>query len=390
MLRITAYADRLARRPRAASTGRRARSPCSATGSAAPRARRSSSASTATRTRASSVFTTRPDTLMGAPTSCSRPSTRCAPAITAPAQRAAVDAYVAAAARKSDRDRTARAKKKTGVPTGAFADPPDHRRQGADLGRRLRHRRLRHRRRHGRARRTTSATSPSPRAFDLPDRRGREPGRRAARRARRRPTSDDGVARAAAASSTASPRPRCQARRRRRSSRARPRRGSKVTYKLRDWVFSRQRYWGEPIPIYFPVESPTRAATRARATRTRSATTSRSRSTSRELPLRLPELADFSPGDDPAGPLARAVDWRFFQKDGRWFARETNTMPQWAGSCWYYLRFLDPTNDAEPWSRGRLRRVDAGRPLRRRRRARRAAPALRALLAQGALRPRPA
>ena len=64
-----------------------------------------------------------------------------------------------------------------------------------------------------------------------------------------------------------------------------------------------------------------------------------------ELPLRLPDLEDFQPGDDPAGPLARAVDWRFFQKDGKWFARETNTMPQWAGSCWYYLRFLDPQND---------------------------------------------
>ncbi len=69
-----------------------------------------------------------------------------------------------------------------------------------------------------------------------------------------------------------------------------------------------------------------------------------------ELPLRLPDLDDFRPGDDPAGPLARAVDWRFFQKDGRWFARETNTMPQWAGSCWYYLRFLDPHDEREAWS----------------------------------------
>jgi leucyl-tRNA synthetase len=66
-----------------------------------------------------------------------------------------------------------------------------------------------------------------------------------------------------------------------------------------------------------------------------------------ELPLRLPELDDFRPGNDPAGPLARAVDWRFFQKDGQWYARETNTMPQWAGSCWYYLRYLDPHNAAE-------------------------------------------
>ena len=68
--------------------------------------------------------------------------------------------------------------------------------------------------------------------------------------------------------------------------------------------------------------------------------------------MRLPELDDFSPGDNPDGCLARCVDWRFFQKeDGAWWARETNTMPQWAGSCWYYLRFLDPHNEEEPWDK---------------------------------------
>ncbi|HEY5958253.1 MAG TPA: class I tRNA ligase family protein, partial [Polyangiaceae bacterium] len=65
--------------------------------------------------------------------------------------------------------------------------------------------------------------------------------------------------------------------------------------------------------------------------------------------LQLPELEDYQPGD-PQGPLSRALDWRFFQKDGRWFARETNTMPQWAGSCWYYLRYLDPRNTKEIFS----------------------------------------
>jgi leucyl-tRNA synthetase len=69
-----------------------------------------------------------------------------------------------------------------------------------------------------------------------------------------------------------------------------------------------------------------------------------------ELPIRLPDLEDFKPGNDPAGPLARIADWRFFQKDGKWFARETNTMPQWAGSCWYYLRYLDPKDDREGWT----------------------------------------
>ncbi|MGB8329243.1 MAG: leucine--tRNA ligase [Polyangiales bacterium] len=116
---------------------------------------------------------------------------------------------------------------------------------------------------------------------------------------------------------------------------------SRVEYKLRDWVFSRQRYWGEPIPIYFPVE--TQGDPRAGAAYTIRYDQPIAVEES-ELPLRLPELDDYRPGADPAGVLARAEHWRFFQKGGRWFARETNTMPQWAGSCWYYLRFLDPDN----------------------------------------------
>ena len=121
----------------------------------------------------------------------------------------------------------------------------------------------------------------------------------------------------------------------------------KVNYKLRDWVFSRQRYWGEPIPIYFPVatDGDPRAGAAFSIDYSKPIAVEES-----ELPLLLPELDDYKPGDDPHGPLARALDWRFFQKDGAWYARETNTMPQWAGSCWYYLRYLDPRNDKEIFS----------------------------------------
>jgi leucyl-tRNA synthetase len=106
-----------------------------------------------------------------------------------------------------------------------------------------------------------------------------------------------------------------------------------VNYKLRDWLFSRQRFWGEPFPMLHELDAEGRPTGVVRAV------------DEAELPVPLPALADFKPGDTPDPPLSRAGhDWLFVERDGRRYRRETNTMPQWAGSCWYYLRFLDPDN----------------------------------------------
>ena len=103
----------------------------------------------------------------------------------------------------------------------------------------------------------------------------------------------------------------------------------KVNYKLRDWVFSRQRYWGEPIPMVYceccgwqPIDE-------------------------KDLPLELPEIEDFKPGENGESPLAKQTDWinTTCPKCGKPAKRETDTMPQWAGSSWYFLRYMDPHND---------------------------------------------
>lgn len=104
-----------------------------------------------------------------------------------------------------------------------------------------------------------------------------------------------------------------------------------VNYKLRDWLFSRQRYWGEPIPVIHWEDGRVTALK------------------DDELPLVLPEVEDYKPSDSGESPLAKATDWLHVEKDGVKGRRETNTMPQWAGSCWYYLRFIDPKNSEAGW-----------------------------------------
>jgi len=109
-----------------------------------------------------------------------------------------------------------------------------------------------------------------------------------------------------------------------------------ITYKLRDWLFSRQRYWGEPFPIVYDDSGIPLAVPES------------------ELPVELPDLMDWAPraldeDSDPEPPLGRVDDWRTVTLDlgdgPASYQRELNTMPQWAGSCWYYLRYLDPAND---------------------------------------------
>ena len=104
----------------------------------------------------------------------------------------------------------------------------------------------------------------------------------------------------------------------------------KVNYKLRDWIFSRQRYWGEPIPVIHWDDGTTSLVPED------------------ELPLKLPDTDNIEPSGTGESPLAKIDDWvNVYDKNGRHGLRETNTMPQWAGSSWYWLRYTDPHNDKE-------------------------------------------
>ncbi len=274
------------------------------------------------------VYTTRPDTLYGVTYLVVAPEHPLVDRLTTPGQQAAMAAYREAAARKSDLDRTDLAKEKTGVFTGSFCIHPlsgepvpvwvaDY--VLASYG--------------------TGAIMAVPahderdwdfaKAFGLPIVTVVEPadghGHSAAL------FTGDGRAVASGPYDGLGTREFIArvAEDLRAAGLGRP----AVNYKLRDWLFSRQRFWGEPFPILHELDAEGRPTGTIRAV------------DEAELPVSLPELTEFRPGDTPDPPLARAGDdWLLVQRDGRTWRRETNTMPQWAGSCWYYLRFLDPRN----------------------------------------------
>jgi leucyl-tRNA synthetase len=272
------------------------------------------------------VFTTRPDTLFGATYMVLAPEHPLVERITAPDRKAAVAAYREAAGRKSELERTELQKEKTGVATGAFAINPvngekipvwiaDYVLWGYGTG----------------------AIMAVPghdtrdyafaKTFGLPIVEvvaGGDLSREAF-------TGDGPLVNSANAEVSLDGLPVAESKRRITDWLVAKKLGeAKVNFRLRDWLFSRQRYWGEPFPL---VHCPTCGVVPL---------------DEKDLPLRLPEVKDFSPTGTADPPLAKATEWLKVNCPacGREARRETNTMPQWAGSCWYYLRFIDPRNAA--------------------------------------------
>jgi leucyl-tRNA synthetase len=273
------------------------------------------------------VYTTRPDTLFGATYMVLAPEHPLVEKITAPARREAVRSYVEAAVRRSERARAADARSKTGVDTGAFATNPVN---GARIPIWVADYVL--------ASYGTGAIMAVPasdsrdyefaKAFGLPIVEVVKGGDVA-----EAPFEDDGVA---VNSGFLDGLPTGEAKEKMTAWLEEHGVGKRaVSYKLRDWLFSRQRYWGEPLPVIHAEDGRAKLVPES------------------QLPVRLPELDDFKPRGGFEPPLARAPGWVDVvdPETGRPAKRETNTMPQWAGSCWYYLRFCDPHNDSAPFSR---------------------------------------
>jgi leucyl-tRNA synthetase len=279
------------------------------------------------------VFTTRPDTIYGATFLVLAPEHPMVAKLTSAEQRGAVEAYVRAAGAKSDLERTDLAKEKSGVFVGAYALNPAF--EPGEPGSRvpiwiadyvL-------------AQYGTGAIMAVPgqderdwefaERFELPIVRTVQP-----------PAGFDGKWFLGDGPAIASPRWNgkhvAEAKKTAIEWLAASRHGRpKVTYKLRDWLFSRQRYWGEPFPVLHHEGGKT---TRVR---------------DEDLPVELPAMKDFTPAADGSPPLARAKEW-LETKDpatGKSARRDTDTMPGWAGSCWYYLRFMDAHNAQAPFAK---------------------------------------
>jgi leucyl-tRNA synthetase len=265
------------------------------------------------------VFTTRPDTLFGATYMVLSPEHKLVSQITTPEQKKAVEDYKAYAAGKSDLERTELAREKTGVFTGAYAVNPVNNEKIpvwiADY---------------------VLATYGSGAIMAVPahDERDLEFARKFALPVRVVVQAPEGRESTGFAGDGLSVNsgfltglPTREAKKKIAAWLEEKGLGRRtVNYKLRDWLFSRQRYWGEPFPIVWTPAGHEALPPSA-------------------LPLLPPELTDFKPTATGEPPLARAAAWVRLP-DGS--TRETNTMPQWAGSCWYYLRFTDPANDRVP------------------------------------------
>jgi len=282
------------------------------------------------------IYTTRPDTLFGATYVVLAPEHPFVERLTQPDRAEAVKAYCEQAARKSDLDRTDLAKEKTGVFTGSFAANPVNSRPVpiwvadyvlASYG--------------------TGAIMAVPAhdtrdfefatEFELPIVAVVDPGDaaevdRAAVLEGKQVFTGEGTS-----INSSSYNGLATAEFKQRITTDLTNRGQgreAVNYKLRDWLFSRQHFWGEPFPILHELDTEGKPTGLTRIV------------PASELPVNLPELTKFESHGSPEPPLDEAPeDWLYVTIEGRRYKRETNTMPQWAGSCWYYLRFLDPKND---------------------------------------------
>ncbi|NRR01766.1 leucine--tRNA ligase [Brevibacillus sp. RS1.1] len=267
------------------------------------------------------VFTTRPDTLYGATYAVLAPEHKLVEQITVPAQKEAVEAYLDQAKRKSDLERTDLAKEKTGVFTGAYAINPVN---GERLPIWIADYVL--------ISYGTGSIMAVPahderdyefaKTFDLPIKQviaGGDISKEAYAGDGEHINSGmlDGLNKEQAISKMIE------------WLEAEGKGNRKVTYRLRDWLFSRQRYWGEPIPILHLEDGTMKVVPES------------------ELPIMLPKTKEIKPSGTGESPLANIAEWvnTVDSETGMKARRETNTMPQWAGSCWYFLRFIDPHND---------------------------------------------